>query len=160
MVLEDSGILWQNRGASFQLEPGALRELAPGRYPFHTLNPALALLNDGRVMVYGCMGGEGQPQTQSAIFSRIVLFGQEPQAALSAPRWLLGKTWGEEATNLKLESRFDPAVVQALREAGHEIALVEDFCEEMGHGGAILRRPDGVLEGANDPRSDGLALGY
>ncbi len=160
LVLEDSGILWQNRGASFQLAPGHLRELAPGRMPFHTLNPALATLNDGRVMTYGCMGGEGQPQTQAAIFSRIMLFGQEPQAALTAPRWLLGKTWGEGANNLKLEARFDPAVVAALRAAGHEVETIAPFSDDMGHGGAIVLRPDGVMEGAGDPRSDGGAVGF
>ena len=160
VVLEESGILWQNRGASFQLAPGTLRELGPGRLPFHTLNPAAARLNDGRAMVFGCMGGEGQPQTNAAIFSRIALYGQEPQAALTAPRWLLGKTWGEDANNLKLEKRFDPAIVAALRAAGHDVALVDDFSDEMGHGGAIVLGPDGVMAGAGDPRSDGGAVGF
>ncbi len=160
LVLEDSGILWQNRGASFQLSPDSLRELGPGRKPFHTLNPASATLSDGRVMVYGCMGGEGQPQTQSAIFSRYALFGQGLQEAVTAPRWLLGKTWGEDATNLKLEGRFDSRLVSDLQEAGHDIQMLEDFSADMGHGGAVVRRPDGVLEGASDPRSDGQALGY
>lgn len=160
VVLNDSGILWQNRGASFQLTPGSLREIAPGRKPFHTLNPASAQLKDGRLMVYGCMGGEGQPQTQSAIFTRYAHFGQPLQQALTAPRWLLGKTWGEQAVNLKLESRFDPRLIEALRAAGHEFALSEDFDQDMGHGGAVVRRPDGVLEGAGDPRSDGYAIGF
>ncbi len=67
LVLRDTGVLWQNRGTSFSLEEGALNRLIPGRKPFHTIQPALARLNDGRVMVYGTMGGEGQPQTQAAI---------------------------------------------------------------------------------------------
>ena len=71
----------------------------------------MALFDDGRRMVYGTMGGEGQPQTQSAIFSRYAMFGQKLQAAVTAPRWLLGKTWGEETMTLKLESRFDPALI-------------------------------------------------
>ena len=160
VVLNESGILWQNRGASFQLTPGSLREIAPGRKPFHTLNPASARLKDGRLMVYGCMGGEGQPQTQSAIFTRYAHFGQPLQQALTAPRWLLGKTWGDSPVNLKLESRFDTRLVEALRAAGHEIALSAAFDQDMGHGGAVVRRPDGVLEGAGDPRSDGYAVGF
>ena len=108
VVLGDTGILWQNRGSSFALADGAPNRLAPGRRPFHTLNPALALLDDGRVMSYGTMGGEGQPQTQAAVFTRHVMFGQDLQQAVTAPRWLLGRTWGDETTTLKLEDRFDP----------------------------------------------------
>ena len=77
VVLPDTGILWQNRGTSFALDPAALNHLEPGRKPFHTLNPALADLHDQRLMVYGTMGGEGQPQTQAAIYSRYAMFGQD-----------------------------------------------------------------------------------
>src|SRR3546814_682459 len=64
VVLPATGITWQNRGASFGLDPGARNPLMPGRKPFHTIQPPLALFDDGRVMVYGTMGGDGQPQTQ------------------------------------------------------------------------------------------------
>jgi gamma-glutamyltranspeptidase/glutathione hydrolase len=158
-VLENSGIVWQNRGSSFVLDGGGPRQLAPGRKPFHTLNPALALFADGRRMVYGTMGGEGQPQTQSAVFTRYVM-GSGLQAAVTAPRWLLGKTWGADSVTLKLESRFDPALVRAMREAGHDIEMLEDFTSTMGHAGAIVRHANGTYEGASDPRSDGAALGF
>lgn len=157
VVLEGSGVAWQNRGISFSLDPGALQALEPGRKPFHTLNPALARFDDGRVMPYGTMGGEGQPQTQAAVFSRYALFGQSLQQAVSAPRWLLGRTWGDVSTSLKLESRFPPDLVARLREAGHQVEqLDEAFSDTMGHAGALVRYPDGRIEGAADPRSDGI----
>jgi gamma-glutamyltranspeptidase/glutathione hydrolase len=111
-------------------------------------------------MVYGTMGGEGQPQTQAALFTRYARFGQGLQAAVTAPRWLLGKTWGENSVTLKVESRFPPELVAALRTAGHDVEVLEPFTGTMGHAGAIVRRADGVLEGATDPRSDGAALGF
>ena len=155
-VLQDTGVCWQNRGTSFSLDPNALNSLEPGRKPFHTLNPSLAVFDDGRVMPFGTMGGEGQPQTQAAVFTRYARFGQPLQQAVSAPRWLLGRTWGDTSTTLKLENRFDPALVAALREAGHQIeALPEAYSDTMGHAGALVRHPDGVIEGAADPRSDG-----
>ncbi|UCH75222.1 MAG: gamma-glutamyltransferase family protein [Rhodospirillales bacterium] len=160
VVLPRTGILWQNRGISFALDESAANPLMPGRKPFHTLNPALARLADGRVMVYGNMGGEGQPQSQSAVFTRHVLFGQGLQAAITAPRWLLGRTWGEESMSLKLEDRFDPALVRALREAGHSVELLGPFDDLLGHAGAVIHHPDGLLEGASDPRSDGAAMGF
>ena len=107
-------------------------------------------------MVYGTMGGDGQPQTQSAVFSRYAMFGQTLQAAVSAPRWLLGKTWGQETTTLKFESRFPPAVLQALRDAGHDVEVLPEYSDTMGHAGAIVRQPDSLLIGAADPRSDGV----
>ncbi len=160
VVLADTGVLWQNRGMSFSLSETALNVLRPGRKPFHTLNPAMAQLADGRLMVYGTMGGEGQPQTQAAVFARHVLFGQELQAAVTAPRWLLGRTWGAASTNLKLESRFDPAVIEALRKTGHDVEVVAPFTDIMGHAGGIVRNPSGVLEGAADPRGDGVVAGF
>src|SRR5712691_7004203 len=68
VVLPRTGVLMQNRGASFSLDPGAVNPPAPGRLPPHTLNPALAVLADGRVIGYGTMGGDGQPQTQAIVF--------------------------------------------------------------------------------------------
>jgi oxamate amidohydrolase len=156
IVLNDTGIQWQNRGASFALQDGATNALEPGRKPFHTLNPALAHLNDGRVMSYGTMGGEGQPQTQAAVFSRYAMLDRELQESITAPRWLLGRTWGEESTNLKIESRVDPQVINELKSAGHDVEVVAPFTEMMGHAGAVVVHPDGVMEGATDPRSDGV----
>jgi gamma-glutamyltranspeptidase/glutathione hydrolase len=95
-----------NRGASFSLNPDHLLALAPGKQPFHTLNPAAARLNDGRVMVYGSMGGDGQPQTQAALFTRYVVQGVPLQESITRPRWLLGRTWGQTSDTLKLEGRF------------------------------------------------------
>ncbi|HLX27439.1 MAG TPA: gamma-glutamyltransferase [Casimicrobiaceae bacterium] len=155
VVLRESGINWQNRGCSFSLDERALNVLEPGRKPFHTLNPALSLLSDGTTLVYGNMGGDGQPQTQSAVFTRCAIFGMNPQAAVAAPRWLLGRTWGETSDTLKIESRFDPAVIAELRERGHDVEVLGPYDEIVGHASAIVRDASGVLRGGSDPRSDG-----
>jgi gamma-glutamyltranspeptidase/glutathione hydrolase len=160
-VLEDTGVCWQNRGTSFSLDPRALNHLRPGFKPFHTLNPSMALFDDGRVMPYGTMGGEGQPQTQAAIFTRYARFGMDLQQSVSAPRWLLGRTWGDVTTTLKLENRFPPRLLEELQVAGHVIeVLPESFSDVMGHAGALVRHPDGVIEGAVDPRSDGAVAAW
>jgi gamma-glutamyltranspeptidase/glutathione hydrolase len=159
-VLPRTGVMMQNRGASFSLDPKALNPLEPGRKPFHTLNPALAVLKDRRVVAYGTMGGDGQPQTQAAIFTRYVQFRQELAAAIDAPRWLLGRTWGSSHTNLRLESRFDPGLMDRLLDAGHDVEVLEDaYSDTMGHAGAVVLHADRTLEGAHDPRADGGAAG-
>ncbi len=159
VVLPETGIVWQNRGTSFSLDPTHHNSLKPGRRPFHTIQPALAHLGDGRVMPYGTMGGEGQPQTQAMLFSRYVLGGQDLQRAVTAPRWLLGRTWGSDITNLRIENRFHDDVYTSLRKAGHDVEVIGDFDEVMGHAGALVVHPGGLIEGASDPRSDGAAVG-
>jgi gamma-glutamyltranspeptidase len=159
-VLPQTGVLMQNRGINFSLQRGALNFLVPGRVPFHTLNPALAVLKDGRVMAYGTMGGDGQPQTQGAVFTRYALFSEPLADAIDRPRWVLGRTWGDPRTALRLEPRFDDALIDALVHAGHEVEFVDEpYSDVMGHAGAVVLHPDGNLEGAHDPRSDGGAAG-
>jgi gamma-glutamyltranspeptidase len=160
VVLPATGVLMQNRGASFSLDPDALNALAPGRLPFHTLNPALAVLADGRVIAYGTMGGDGQPQSQAALFTRHVTYRQPLDRAIEAPRWLLGRTWGSTHTNLRLESRFDGNLIERLLSAGHDVEVLPDaYSDLMGHAGAVVLHPGGTLEGAHDPRADGGAAG-
>lgn len=154
LVSPETGVLMQNRGSSFRLS-GTWNLLRPGRRPFTTLNPAMAFFDDGRQLTYGTMGGEGQPQTQAAIFTRVARYGMPPQRAVTAPRWLLGKTWGAGSLTLKVENRLPPDTLAALTAAGHEVEVVGPYEDFMGHAGMILRRPDGVLAGATDPRSDG-----
>ena len=91
------------------------------------------------------------------IFARHIMFGQDLRQAISAPRWLLGKTWGSDITNLRIENRFDAELFEALESAGHDIEVVSEFEEVMGHAGALVAHPDGLIEGASDPRSDGAA---
>ena len=160
VVLPESGIVWQNRGISFSLDESHHNALAPRRRPFHTIQPALANLLDGRVMAYGTMGGEGQPQTQAALFSRYAVYGQELQQSITAPRWLLGRTWGQDTAQLRVESRFGKDVIEGLRRMGHEPDMAGAFDEIMGHAGAVVLRPDGMFEGAADPRCDGAANGF
>ncbi len=164
VVLPSTGIVWQNRGTSFGLDRAHMNGLLPHRRPFHTIQPAMTLFKDGRVMAYGTMGGEGQPQTQAAVYTRYANYGQDLQAAVSAPRWLLGRTWGSQTTNLRIENRFGPEVIDALKSAGHDVEVVGPFEESMGHAGALVAHVSGdragTLEGASDPRSDGRAAGY
>jgi gamma-glutamyltranspeptidase len=110
-------------------------------------------------MPYGTMGGEGQPQTQSVVYTRYAHFGQNLAEAIAGPRWLLGRTWGAEKTSLRIENRFAPEVIEALRAAGHDVETVGPFDEVMGHAGALVRHPGGAIEGASDPRCDGAGVG-
>jgi len=163
-VLPATGVLMSNRGCAFSLDEDSPRALAPGLRPFHTLNPPLAAFDDGRVIVYGSMGGDGQPQFQAQILTRL-RFGADPLQAVEAPRFLLGRTWGqdiwsEDSDALKLEGRFDPSLVARLKRAGHEVEECDaPFADVFGHAGMIVRHAKGRVQAAHDPRADGGALG-
>jgi gamma-glutamyltranspeptidase/glutathione hydrolase len=158
VVLPNTGLCWHNRGASFSLQPGHPLALRANTLPFHTLCPSVALFDDGRRMVFGTMGGDGQPQTQAILFTRYSDYGQSLEQAIAAPRWVLGRTWGDQSNRLKLESRFKDHLVEELRRRGHDLVLLGDYDETVGHAGAIVGHPDGRVEGASDPRSDGAAV--
>ncbi|WP_037062779.1 gamma-glutamyltransferase [Pseudonocardia acaciae] len=157
----DTGVVLQNRGSFFSLDPGDVNRLEPGKRTAHTLMPGM-MLRDGELrMVYGTMGGEGQPQTSTAVVTRVVDFGHDVQRAIDAPRWLYGRTWGEQTRELRIEDRFGPEVATGLRRRGHTVRVVADFDEVMGHAQAIQVDPErGLLMGGADPRGEGSALGW
>lgn len=160
-VPEGTGIVLQNRGSFFRLDPDHPNALAPRKRTFHTIIPAMALHDERPSLLFGSMGGEGQPQTQAAILTRMLDFGYDPQEAIEAPRWLYGRTWGEESRTLQLEGRIPDGVAAELRRRGHEVTMLEDWSEKMGHAQAILIDWDeGALHGAADPRGDGAAIGH
>ncbi|TVQ13035.1 MAG: gamma-glutamyltransferase [Leptolyngbya sp. DLM2.Bin27] len=158
----ETGIVLQNRGSFFALDPAEANSLAPGKRPFHTLIPALVLNPAGDLeWVLGTMGGEGQPQTQAALLTRAIDFGLDPQSAIDWPRWLQGRTWGESTSRLCLEGRIPEAIQAELARRGHPVAALPDWAEPMGHAQMIHIHPDtGVLWGGADPRGDGTALGW
>ncbi|WP_416676342.1 gamma-glutamyltransferase [Egbenema bharatensis] len=162
IVAGETGVVLQNRGAFFSLDQTHANCLQPGKRTFHTLIPAMALNADGKPeLVFGTMGGEGQPQTQVAMLTRVIDFGFDPQTAIDLPRWLYGRTWGAESSALSLEGRMDTGIAHALSHRGHPVKLINDWAEAMGHAHMIRIDPTtGILQGGSDPRSDGIAVGW
>jgi gamma-glutamyltranspeptidase len=155
VVIPELGLVWNNRGVSFSLDEQHNNFLQPKKKPMHTLNPALAVLNNGDRMAYGTMGGEGQPQTQAALFNYYHYQGKSLTEAISSPRWLLGRTWGDSSQNLKIEQTLMDSIGETLSALGHDIEAVEDCNEMMGHAGAVVVTEDNNVQVAVDPRSDG-----
>jgi gamma-glutamyltranspeptidase/glutathione hydrolase len=119
-------------------------------------------LKDGKpALCFGTMGGEGQPQTQTAMLTRIVDFGFNVQEAIEAPRWLYGRTWGAASKSLKLEARVPDGTLHELERRGHTVEVLKRYSQSMGHAQAIwIDREAGTLHGGADPRGEGLAIGF
>jgi gamma-glutamyltranspeptidase/glutathione hydrolase len=160
LMAGDTGVVLQNRGSFFSLDPRHVNALAPGKRTMHTLIPSMYLEGGRPRFVYGTMGGEGQPQTQAAILTRRLFRRLGPQAAVEAPRWLYGRTWGTATRALSLEGRYPAELARDLESRGHEVAIGGEWDDLFGHAHCIWIAPEGELAGGSDPRADGGALGF
>ncbi|HEY7040555.1 MAG TPA: gamma-glutamyltransferase family protein [Methylomirabilota bacterium] len=160
LMAGDTGVVLQNRGSFFSLDPGHVNALAPGKRTLHTLIPAMYLEGGRPRFVYGTMGGEGQPQTQAAILTRRLFRRFGPQAAIEAPRWLYGRTWGTASRALSLEGRYSTELARDLSGRGHEVTMGGEWDDLFGHAHGIWIAPEGGFMGGSDPRADGGALGF
>jgi gamma-glutamyltranspeptidase/glutathione hydrolase len=158
VVVPGYGISLQNRGVGFALDPASPNCVAPGKRPFHTIIPAF-LTKDGQPqMSFGVMGSHMQPQGHVQTLIRMLLAGQQPQAACDAPRW---KVMHE--LDIEIENAMPVEVADELSARGHRITRAHDSYMDFGSGQFIWRLGDPAVEGyvaASDSRRDGLAAGF
>jgi gamma-glutamyltranspeptidase/glutathione hydrolase len=156
-----TGIMLQNRGAYFSLDPDHPNALAPRSRTLHTLMPGM-LLRDGRAeTAIGAMGGDGQPQTMVQLVQGIVDDGLDPQAAVDRPRFVVETEAAFQPLGpVSIESDgVDAATVAKLEARGHQVTLIEPKTPMVGWAQVIRRLRDGSYEGGADPRADSLAAG-
>lgn len=148
------GFTLQNRGAAFHLDGSAPGALTPNMRPPSTLMPSIMTRNGKPALVFGCMGGDGQVQTQLQLLVNLIDGDLDPQQAISMPRWYLDRSQSDEC-RLMVEDGFDRRVLDGLLAKGHRLHQLTRWEEIMGHAQAIAVEADGVLVGGADPRSDG-----
>jgi gamma-glutamyltranspeptidase/glutathione hydrolase len=152
--VDEWGINLQNRGSSFRLDAAHPNGLAGGKLPMHTLIPALALRDGTPWLVFGAMGGHTQAQTHLQVLSRMLHDGDDPQQAISAPRWAVDPGhW-----HVTAERRFPDALLDGLRARGHDLRPARPYDNGMGHAHAIEVLDPGYRV-ATDPRAEGAAAG-
>jgi gamma-glutamyltranspeptidase/glutathione hydrolase len=152
------GFTLQNRGTAFALDegPSALR---PATRPPSTLTPTIVTRPGGELhAVLGCMGGDGQVQTQLQILLDLIEGRLDAQQAVSRPRWYLDRTAADKPV-VVMESGVSTAVVQGLQARGHVVEVRGPSEDLMGHAQVICQTISGAMIGAADPRSDGQAGG-
>lgn len=153
VVADGTGIHFHNRGALFSLDDSHPNCMLPGRRPFHTLMPGFALQDGKPYMAFGVMGGHHQPQGHVQFLLNFLLHEMTLQEAVSAPRFDF-----RTENFVALENDFPAELRELLASKGHKI--VDNDAGPFGGGQALRILPNGVLEGASDPRKDGCALGF
>ncbi len=163
MVPPRLGFMLQNRGESFDLQPGRANSYAPQKRPFHTIIPAFVTKDGAPFMSFGVMGGDFQPQGHVQILMNIIDFGMNTQEAGDAPRFehigssdingLPAKGRGE----ILLESGFAIEEIRKLNTMGHKVGFGGYY---GGYQGIRYDPKRKVYFGASESRKDGLAAGY
>ena len=148
----NSGVMFQNRGAGFAVEPGHPNCVAPGKRPLHTIIPGMALKDQGCEVSFGVMGGAYQPVGHAHLLTNLWDYGMDVQEAIDCPRafHFLGE--------LTVERGVPESVRRDLAARGHSLRDIE-----IPWGGAqaiAIDRENGTLAAGSDPRKDGCALGY
>lgn len=162
VVAGDTGIVLQNRGSYFSLDPDHANCLAPHKRTFHTLMASMTFREGKPFLVFGTSGADGQPQTHIQVMTAVFDFGLDLQSAIEAPRWLSGRYLVQQPEGtLTLEGRFAPELSEELRRRGHRLETAEAWSQVMGCAHGILINPEnGLRMGGSDPRADGAAIGY
>ncbi len=148
------GFTLQNRGAAFHLDEEAPGALAGGIRPPSTLMPSIVMRGGTPLLTFGCMGGDGQVQTQLQLLVDIIDAQLDVQQAVSKPRWYLDRS-AEGECRLMMEQGFSAEIVSELSSRGHRVEQLSRWEEIMGHAQAIAVTAEKVMIGGADPRSDG-----
>jgi gamma-glutamyltranspeptidase/glutathione hydrolase len=152
LVAGDTGIVLQNRGSLFALDPTHRNCIEPRKRPFHTLIPAMLMKNGRPFFSFGVMGGDMQPQGHAQVVVNVVDFNMDAQQAGEAARFR------HSTQGLALESGISAAARYELAERGHSIISAVDAFG--GYQGIMIDPASGVLMGGSDIRKDGLAAGW
>ena len=153
-----TGIVAQNRGVCFTLEPGHPNAFEPGKLPAHTLMPVIVHDERGVAAVAGSMGGYAQPQIGATTLIRRVDLGASPADAVAAPRWLCAGMDQEHGDPFVLaEAGVPPTIRDALERSGFRVADIGEGRGSAGHA-HMIAIGDGGFEAGSDPRADGGAL--
>jgi len=156
MVVDGTGIVLQNRGKSFSLDPKHFNRLLPHKRPMHTIIPGMVFRDGEFLMSFGVMGADMQPQGHVQFLVNLIDFKMNLQEAMDAPR---GRHL--QGMEVYLEDGIADEVASELRGKGHQIIRATSPINQVGGGQAIyLDRSQNVLLGASDRRKDGCALGY
>jgi gamma-glutamyltranspeptidase/glutathione hydrolase len=158
LVVPETGIALQNRGALFSTNRDHPNFLEPNKRPYNTIIPCMITKNSNLVSSLGVMGGFQQPQGHLQVISNMIDFGMNPQEALDSERFSVSI----ENDTLFVENSFNPDVVAALKLKGHSVSINSGFERGLFGGGQIIVRDndEGVLFGGSDPRKDGLSVSF
>ena len=154
VVVPETGISLQNRGAAFSLSPEHPNCIDGNKRPFHTIIPGFVMCGKDPLMSFGVMGADMQAQGHVQMMVRTADFMQNPQAAADAPRWKVSPD-----NKLQIEQSYGDAVIKGLSDRGHDVEVMPHGSHVFG-AAQLIRRLEYGYAAASEPRRDGQAVGF
>jgi gamma-glutamyltranspeptidase/glutathione hydrolase len=161
------GICPSSRGSQSFTAEGHPSEVAPGKRPRLTPNPAIAVFDGDTVMPFGSPGGDVQTQSMLQVLFNLRLFGMDLVSAIEAPRFA---TYSFPSSfephemfpdRLMLEGRIPAETRNELSALGHDAQAWPDFTFQCGGVCAVLHhQPSGLKIAAADPRRNTGIAGW
>ncbi len=136
---------------AFGLVQGEANAIQPRKRPLSSMTPTIVTQGGKLDLVLGTPGGPTIINSVLEVLLNVVDFGMNVQDAVDFPR--IHHQWLPD--QLVMERGFSPDTIALLKARGHTIRLVNDIGEV-----AAIQVRDGWLEGAADPRTEGVAKGY
>jgi gamma-glutamyltranspeptidase/glutathione hydrolase len=163
LVAEGTGILLNNEMDDFSAKPGVpnayglvggdANAVAPEKRPLSSMSPTIVVKDGKTFLVTGSPGGSRIITTVLQIIMNVVDHGMNIAEASAAPR--MHHQWLPD--ELRIEEGFSPDTIRLLEAMGYTVKLLAT----MGSTQSVLRREDGALFGASDPRRPtALTAGY
>ncbi|MDX1927389.1 MAG: gamma-glutamyltransferase [Pirellulaceae bacterium] len=162
MIVPGTGVILNNEMDDFSIAPGvrnafglvgsAANGVAPGKRPLSSMSPTIVLNDAGKpTLSCGVAGGPKIITTVLQILVRSLDLGQSIDAAIAAER--VHHQWSPDQA--VCENAVPDAVVQGLRERGHNITRIRSGAVAQG----VAMAADGTLTAASDPRVPSAAFG-
>ena len=158
LLERETGVILHNRARGFSLCPGTANELVPGMRPAHTLMPLLVRRNERLVAAMGTMGGRAQPQILAQLLPGVLRPDAPLSDVLRTPRWVAGSTdIGFDRPTVAIECDAPAELDSILAVDDLDVQRIASCNELVGHAQIVRVLPEGALQAASDPRSDGTA---
>ncbi len=151
IVAEGTGMLLQNRGSYFSLDPQHVNRLEPRKRTMHTLIPAMATRDGKPWAIFGTMGGDGQAQLQAQVLVNLVDHQLDPSEAVARPRIRV------QAGGARMSVEADYPHAAELARTDRYFQLMPRHHHSFGHAQAIVIDGASSWRAGADPRSDGSA---
>jgi gamma-glutamyltranspeptidase/glutathione hydrolase len=157
VVVPGTGIIMGDDMDDFDVKPGSVNSIQPGKRMLSSMSPTLVLDPKGRpFMTLGSPGATRIIPTLAQVISNVIDRGMPIQEAISAPRLFQGRTGG-----LSLEGRYSMNAYNGVIGIGHTVRVGLDYDAAFGGVHAVLfDHAAKLLHGGADPRRDGQAVAY
>lgn len=163
IVAKGTGIVLNNEMDDFAIAPntpnafglvgGQANAIAPRKTPLSSMTPTVITENGKLRMVVGAPGGSTIITTVLQSILNVLVYDMDVRRAIATAR--IHHQWQPDQLMVE-EWGFDPMTIAELQRRGHQVQQRGKW----GNANAIVVRPDGSLEGAADPRGEGISAGY